>query len=94
MNESLSRVDSSVPLIYHGPSDLDHPKGTHPKSCLVDSLVVSENTDNTNSSEILSKIYRCFTETNSSYLMHFHCNGLTKHSATSGAGGISLICIV
>ena len=28
----LSRVDSSVHLIYHDPSDPDHLKGTHPKS--------------------------------------------------------------
>jgi len=35
-NESVFRVDSSVPLMHHDPSDLDpdpdHPKGTHPGS--------------------------------------------------------------
>ena len=36
--ESITRVDSPVPLMHHDPDrssitdpDLDHPKGTHPK---------------------------------------------------------------
>ena len=42
IGESMSRVDSSVPLIHHDPDkswitdpDPDHPKGTHPKSSKV-----------------------------------------------------------
>ena len=47
--ESITRVDSSDPLMHHNPdrswitdSDLDHPKGTHPISSVIPQLPLQE----------------------------------------------------